>query len=224
MECVYLLQEIDFDGISPTGLYQIGQTSKNAESRKRQYKAGNARRLDTLHTIQVEDAQEVETELHRRLADYRVNHGGGDEWFNFRGFDIAYIIALMDEYEEIPVYVAPTYRYETSYEPYYSRDDDWTEIFSNPATWILICVGLLFGGAALNQSPQSAFSRIEIPISTGYDRANLRSAPQHGNKFIIGQVRSGEPVTAFEVSPDGQWRRVQLSDGRSGWVSNNFVK
>ncbi|MFM7448319.1 MAG: SH3 domain-containing protein [Leptolyngbyaceae cyanobacterium] len=74
------------------------------------------------------------------------------------------------------------------------------------------------------QSLQAEPARIKVPIATGYEGANLRSAPRDGNKFIIGQVRSGEQVTAYEVSPDGQWRRVKLSDGRSGWVANNFVK
>lgn len=75
-----------------------------------------------------------------------------------------------------------------------------------------------------DQSSQATSARIEIPISTGYKVANLRSAPKNGDKFIIGQIRSGAQVTAYELSPDGQWRRVKLLDGRSGWVSSNFVK
>lgn len=38
MECVYLLQKIDFDE-TPTDLYKIGKTTKEAEQRKRQYQA-----------------------------------------------------------------------------------------------------------------------------------------------------------------------------------------
>lgn len=74
------------------------------------------------------------------------------------------------------------------------------------------------------QSSQATSARIEVPISTGYKEANLRSAPTNGNEFIIGQVKNGEQIIAYEVSPDGQWRRVKLSDGRSGWVASNFVK
>ena len=68
-----------------------------------------------------------------------------------------------------------------------------------------------------SQSSQATSARI-------ISRANLRSAPKKGNEFIIGEVRNGEQVMAYEVSPDGQWRRVKLSDGRSGWVASNFVK
>lgn len=34
MECVYLLQELDFDG-TPKGFYKIGKNAKEAEQRKR---------------------------------------------------------------------------------------------------------------------------------------------------------------------------------------------
>ena len=99
MECVYLLQEIDFDG-TPTGLYKIGKTTKEAEQRKRQYQAGNARRVDVYATIKVFDSQAVETELHRQLADYRLKYGGGDEWFDFRAVDIDSVVAFMKEYDQ----------------------------------------------------------------------------------------------------------------------------
>lgn len=91
MECVYLLQEIDFDE-TPTGLYKIGKTTKEAEQRKRQYQAGNARRLDVYFTIEVYDSQAVETDLHRRLSAFRLALGGGDEWFNFRGINIMDVV------------------------------------------------------------------------------------------------------------------------------------
>jgi hypothetical protein len=85
MQFVYLLQEIDYDDVSPTGLYKIGKTSKDVNTRKRQYQAGNARYLNPLHTIQVRDAQAVETQLHRFWTDFRIRgEGGGDEWFNVR--------------------------------------------------------------------------------------------------------------------------------------------
>lgn len=74
------------------------------------------------------------------------------------------------------------------------------------------------------QLSQATSAQIEVPISTGYEVANLRSAPKDGNKFVIGKLRSGEKVTAYEVSPNGLWRRVKLSDGTSGWVANKFVK
>ena len=75
-----------------------------------------------------------------------------------------------------------------------------------------------------SQSPQAVATRIEVPISTGFDATNLRSAPKFGDEFIIGQVRTGESVTAYEISPDGQWRRIRLPDGRAGWVASNMVR
>ncbi len=74
------------------------------------------------------------------------------------------------------------------------------------------------------QSSQSISARIEIPTATGYDATNLRSEPKLGDEFIIDQVRNGEQVTAYEMSPDGQWRKIILSDGRSGWVASNMVR
>jgi len=74
-----------------------------------------------------------------------------------------------------------------------------------------------------SQSSQAISARIE-PSSWGYKTASLRSVPEDGKKFIIGEVRNGEQAVAYEVSPNGKWRRVKLSDGRSGWVASNFVK
>lgn len=111
MECVYLLQEKDFND-NPTGLYKIGKTSKDAETRKRQYQAGNARRVDVYFKISVTDSQAIETELHRRLANYRLNYGGGDEWFDFSLINIKDVKDLMQEYDEtIPVEPTPSYSY-----------------------------------------------------------------------------------------------------------------
>ncbi len=224
MQCVYLLQEIELYGSSPTGYYKIGKTSKDAESRKRQYQAGNARRVVTLYNIQVANAQMIETELHRQLEDCRVKEGGGDEWFDFREIDINWVISRMNEYGETQVHFIPTYADDTSYSSYSFNDDDWPDNFSNVGIWILICLGLLFGGGVMSQSSQATSARIDVPILTGYEGANLRSAPKNGDEFIIGQVRSGEQAIAYEISRDGQWRRVKLPDGRAGWVANNFVK
>lgn len=225
MQCVYLLQEIDFDGISPTGLYKIGKTSRDAEIRKRQYQAGNARRVDTLHTIQVLNAQIVETELHRCFSARRIIQGGGDEWFYFGDVDINEVITFMDNYDETPVYETYDYSYKDSYS--YGSDssyDDWDDNWVAIVGVILICLGLLFGGNILSQRVQSTSARIDIPVSAGYAVVNLRSHPRHGDEFVIGQVRHGEQIVAYETSLDGQWRRIKLPDARPGWVANNFIK
>ncbi|WP_088890014.1 GIY-YIG nuclease family protein [Leptolyngbya ohadii] len=233
MEYVYLLQELDFGRTAPTGSYKIGMTSKDVDSRKRQYKAGNPRHLRTLHSIQVTDAQAVETELHRQLAEWRINEGGGDEWFYFTDADIDVVIDIMNSYDEslvyeIPVYDSSAYFTESPYDAYPSYSNDWADSVYATGIAIVVVVGLMVGGIALvlNQSLPStpAPARITVPAGTGYAGANLRSEPKDGDEFIIGQVRSGESVKAYEVSFDGKWRRVELSDGRSGWIASNFVR
>jgi hypothetical protein len=95
-------------------LYKIGKTTKDAEQRKRQYQAGNARRVDVYATIKVFDSQAVETELHRQLGDYRLNYGGGDEWFDFRAVDINRVVAFMKEYDQSIPEPQPYYSYPKS--------------------------------------------------------------------------------------------------------------
>ena len=146
MECVYLLQEIDFDG-TPTGLYKIGKTTKEAEQRKRQYQAGNARRVDVYATIKVFDSQAVETELHRQLANYRLNYGGGDEWFNFRAVDINRVVAFMKEYDQsIP---EPQHYYS------YPTKTTYNEFPVIPAVVIGFVALVGIGGLMFHSSPTS---------------------------------------------------------------------
>jgi hypothetical protein len=221
MQCVYLLREIDLDEVTPTGLYKIGMTTQSTEQRKRQYQAGNPRRVDTFHTIQVTDAQSVETDLHRRFAQFRVYLGGGDEWFFFGDVNIHSVIAIMDEYDETPVYVPPSYSHAPSHSSY-GYDDNWFDNLPVIGIGLLIVVGLAFG--SLGQLSPGTSTQIIVPQSSGNTPATLRSEPQFGDEFIIGYLGSGEQVTAYEVSPDGQWRRVRLQDGKSGWVANNLVQ
>ncbi|OLP20078.1 hypothetical protein BST81_02235 [Leptolyngbya sp. 'hensonii'] len=241
---VYLLQELDFDGLSPTGLYKIGKTIKDVESRKRQYQAGNARFLKTHHYILVQDAQVIETALHRQLTAYRItNIGGGDEWFKFTAEELAYVIALMNEYNEVPVYRLPI----SNFSPSPSNNSSVGLVIG-----ILLVIGAFFwilpwhsisppAGPSTQQRPgktitqststhkpplaQGILAKIEVPQLDGIRTvASLRSIPKFGDEFIIGSLQSGDRVTAYEFSSDGRWRRVKLTDGRSGWVASNFVR
>lgn len=173
MQHVYLLQEIEAGGTAPTGFYKIGKTKATVEDRKKNYRAGNPRRLDTLHTIQVTDAQAIETTLHRRLTYYRRKYGGGDEWFDFRDVNINSVIEIMNEYAEVPAYAVwgssysdvyddsygDSYEDEDSYEPSfkafnhsysgydYGTDSilnlPWCTFLNHQVTTQLICVQLL---------------------------------------------------------------------------------
>lgn len=236
MQCVYLLAEIDFDG-TRTGLYKIGQTKRGVESRKRQYQAGNARRVDTLHTIQVFDAQAVETALHRHWARERINQGGGDEWFDFRRIGISSVINSMNYYDQTHVYT-PRPSYSPAQAVSYRNTYDEGGI---PVPLVIIGAVILFFMAIASNSQNHApatprdpgahsllrssgvAAQIEIPASEGNALVNLRSDPD-GSSRIEDRLRDGERLTAYEFSQDQQWRRVKLSNGTSGWVSSKFVK
>lgn len=129
-------------------------------------------------------------------------------------------------------------------EPQQFRSEDYTDLSDLPSIPAVVAVVLLFllvmcsqqspnvprvsadsqNSTEDSQSPQAVSTRIEVPISTGFEATKLRSAPKFGDEFVIGQVRTGEPVTAYEISPDGQWRRIRLPDGRAGWVASNMVR
>lgn len=163
MECVYLLQEIDFNG-TPTGLYKIGRTTKEAEQRKRQYQAGNARRVDVYATIKVFNSQAVETELHRRFSAYRLSFGGGDEWFDFRHVNIAAVVKILKEYEwSIPQPPRqPTYSY--------SRESADMDLPPFPAAlavglFVIIFAGFL-GSIGVNSQLKEHYRQAYIPLKT----------------------------------------------------------
>lgn len=148
-EYVYLLQELNFDD-TPTGFYKIGKTKVEVESRKNQYRAGNARVLKNLGHIIVSDSQTIETALHRYFTDYRVNNpGAGDEWFYFGDVDLDWVSSVFDQYEEAaPVREPePTYsNYSTYSTPFYSDSNDL------PWGWIVgIGAVTLIGFGAITQ-------------------------------------------------------------------------
>lgn len=163
MECVYLLQEIDFDG-TPTGLYKIGKTTKDAEQRKRQYQAGNARRVDVYFTIEVYDSQAVETSLHQRLSAYRLAFGGGDEWFDFRGVNIASVVRVMEEYEPVVSKPEPPPIFA------YARESTFSNI--HPAIPVALVMGAVFVVVGMFNSfstygkLQNHYRQAYIPLKT----------------------------------------------------------
>lgn len=162
MECVYLLQELDFDG-TPTGLYKIGRTSKDAQQRKRQYQAGNARKVNVYFTVKVYDSQAVETDLHHRLAAYRLALGGGDEWFNFKNVDIAKVVRLMEEYEpSLPQpQTTPTYaNYRKSY------DNDLHPAIPAALVMGAVCVVVGFNSFSVNAKLKTHYRQAFIPLES----------------------------------------------------------
>lgn len=168
MECVYLLQELDFDG-TPTGLYKIGKTTKEAEQRKRQYQAGNARRVDVYATIKVLNSQAVETELHRRLSAYRLALGGGDEWFDFRNVNIDSVLRVMREYERSIPKPPPQPTYS------YYREPSYSEIPPIPAAiavGLVVAIGAgMLGSIGANSQLKEHYRQAYIPLENYANRS-----------------------------------------------------
>ncbi|NER97429.1 MAG: GIY-YIG nuclease family protein [Symploca sp. SIO1B1] len=79
---VYVLEEIDPISGSPTGFYKVGRTEQErVEDRVRNYQTGNPRRLEVFYREVVPEPDEAEKSLHEDLKKYRVDFGGGEEWF-----------------------------------------------------------------------------------------------------------------------------------------------
>lgn len=230
---------MDFDG-TPTGHYKIGKTKAGTEARKRQYQAGNPRYLDPFHTIEVNNSQAIETELHQRFDYYRLKgYGGGDEWFNFQNVDMDEVVAVINEYNETPVYIPPEPIY---YQPSYSSPDfNLSDSLTNPIIWIigvLLALGTIGGFQSANSgnqsspkekagwsersciSPDGCKGTIDAS-SIGREAANIRSAPDRDSK-VVATLRNGQKVTVFEES--NGWIKVKLDNSAKGWVANNLVR
>jgi len=65
-------------------------------------------------------------------------------------------------------------------------------------------------------SEERAIGTVRVNVST----LNVRSEASTSSE-VIGHVRRGERLTL--ISDGGDWLRVKLSDGSSGWVSSQLV-
>ena len=104
---VYLLQEFELDGITPSGLYKIGFTTGDTLGRMKQYKAGNGRKVIQYYVIEVRagQAQAIEATLHRHFASKRLTGeaAGGDEWFKLPTLeDVQEVIRYMGTFDLNP--------------------------------------------------------------------------------------------------------------------------
>jgi T5orf172 domain len=162
---VYLLQELGLDG-RPTGLYKIGKTTKDTETRKKQYKAGNARATPVYAVIQVEDPTYAETALKRYYHEQNVYLGGGAEWFQFENPNA--VVEVMQQYgwlvEEEEEDDAPvTHTNDREYTDPHHYDDGpeggwWALIINVGMIGLAICfLGAVLRGCAINSQPQQLF-------------------------------------------------------------------
>jgi hypothetical protein len=223
---VYLLQEQDFSG-RPTGLYKIGKTTQDSiEARTRQYKAGNARPVVEYHSVVVGDCQGVETALHRQYKRFRLSAGGGDEWFQLSGGNLAAVARSMDGYaigrqkvrSAAPV-STPTYRRDTT--PSGIPAFFW---------WLVAGVGVLLFSAAKPGSAGIEIGqsyRIEQDPYIGCPKANQ---PCNGSNIwsddfrVIATIKNGAIATATARTPDPEYTEVQFSSGIRGWVYTRSLK
>jgi hypothetical protein len=73
-------------------------------------------------------------------------------------------------------------------------------------------------GLLLSSSPQTPLERI---VSASNVRP--RSAPQTASEELT-RVSLGTVITELEASPDRMWFRVQLPDGKTGWIFSSLTQ
>jgi T5orf172 domain len=101
-QIVYLHSEIDPTTGKPTGYYKLGLTTVDVEKRKSQYKAGNPRELRTVNIVEVPNAQESETALHRQYAGFNQKaNGGGDEWLYLNSRELENLMRDMSSHGRV---------------------------------------------------------------------------------------------------------------------------
>ena len=74
--------------------------------------------------------------------------------------------------------------------------------------------------AAPSPSPATSEDRTIGTVRVNVSTLNVRDASS-SSAAIVGHVRRGERLTV--VADSGDWLRVRLSDGTSGWVSSQLV-
>ena len=64
-----------------TGFYKVGGTGMTRNRRRSRLNTGNPRRLTMLDFTEVEQTRNTERAIHDALDHWRVNYGGGREWY-----------------------------------------------------------------------------------------------------------------------------------------------
>lgn len=90
---------------------------------------------------------------------------------------------------------------------------------------VIAIVPLYVGSAATAQAAPAAASVAQTAKSTSFyvtaSKLNVRSGPSTSNS-VIHALWNGNRVTVTGES--GNWFRLKLSDGRTGWVSKTYIK
>jgi uncharacterized protein YraI len=80
---------------------------------------------------------------------------------------------------------------------------------------------LLFGNVAIENAVETNTEPVTFAV-TAQDNINVQGGPSIYDE-PIGNLVSGETVTAIGRSSDSIWLQVELSDGSMGWVSADLV-
>jgi hypothetical protein len=70
-----------------SGHHKIGRTKKSVEARLASLRTGCPLALKLIHTIECDDCEELESEMHRHLASKRVS----GEWFALDMFEVNWL-------------------------------------------------------------------------------------------------------------------------------------
>ena len=99
---VYLLEEKEESG-DATGFYKVGK-AVDIEIRISNLQTGNVRKLRVKRKVEVYNYTAAEKKAHKNLRDYKVNLGGGKEWFQVEESELEMFIGTFkDALEEYKV-------------------------------------------------------------------------------------------------------------------------
>ena len=93
---VYLLQEKANGTV--TGNYKVGKAvENNFKKRMSDLQTGNPRKLDDIRKVLVSDYTAAEKGVQTALSEYKVDLGGGTEWFKAEQSELESFLNTFDE-------------------------------------------------------------------------------------------------------------------------------
>ena len=79
---VYLVRQMNKAGTGPSGFFKVGASKQDPiENRLRDLQTGNPYKLEFLRKVDVDNMKHSEDAVDKALTDYKVNYGGGNEWY-----------------------------------------------------------------------------------------------------------------------------------------------
>ena len=79
---VYLIRMMTKAGTSPSGFFKVGASKQDPiKNRLRDLQTGNPYKLEFLRQVEVDNMKQGEDAVDKALTDYKVDYGGGNEWY-----------------------------------------------------------------------------------------------------------------------------------------------